>query len=53
MEHKATIILVIALCCGIASAYRHDSYMMKGARAVDNDMNDFATEESHGKYKIH
>ena len=51
MEHKATIILVIALCCGIAFTTHHDSYM-KGARAVDNDMNDFATEES-GKYKIH
>ena len=50
MEHKATIILIIALCCGIAFAHRRDSYM-KGARAVANDMNDFATEES-GKYKI-
>ncbi len=25
MERKVTIILVIALCCGIASAYRRDT----------------------------
>ena len=56
MERKATIILVIVLvCCGIgASAYHHDGYGREGdnernvARAVTNDMNNFATEESAG-----
>ena len=56
MERKATTIRVIVLvCCGIASAYHRDSYGRGGynernvARAVINDMNDFATEESAGQ----
>ena len=55
MERKATIVLVIVLvCCGIASAYHRDGYEREGynernvARAVTNDMNNFATEESAG-----